>query len=76
MKEVRTLYLKSLKLPNYMPIHSPAPGYSAGVEAKGKLRGVVLLPLSSEGLWQGVDDKERRYEVAYDKKLGLLTKRM
>lgn len=76
MKEVRALYQRSLKLPNYLPVDKPAQGYGAAVEAKGKLRGLVLLPLSNEGLWQGIDDKEHRYEVAYNKELGLLAGRI
>lgn len=76
MKEVRALYQRSLKLPDHLPIHNPAPGYSAGVEAKGKLRGLVLLPVAHQGLWQGIDEKGRRYEVAYDQELGLLAGRV
>lgn len=71
MKEVRDLYRRSLKLPNYLPLHSPAQGYSAGVEAKGKLRGLILLPIADDGLWQGIGEKGELYEVAYDKELGL-----
>ncbi len=76
MKEIRALYQRSLKLPNYLPIHNPAQGYGAGVEAKGKLRGLVLLPLTAEGLWRGVDEKGNRFEVAYDNELGLLAGRV
>ncbi len=76
MKEVRALYQRSLKLPNYLPIHKPASGYRAGVEAKGKLRGLVLLPLADNGLWQGIDEKENLYEVAYKEDLGLLAGRV
>jgi CRISPR-associated endonuclease/helicase Cas3 len=76
MKEVRDLYQRSLKLPSYLPIHNPAEGYSAGVEAKDKLRGLILLPLANDGFWQGIDEKGNRYEVAYDAKLGLLAGRV
>jgi CRISPR-associated endonuclease/helicase Cas3 len=76
MKEVRDLYRRSLKLPNYLPIDKPAQGYRAGVEAKGKLRGLMLLPLANDGLWQGIDEKGNRYEVAYDKELGLMAGRV
>lgn len=76
MKEVRDLYRRSLKLPNYLPIHNPAQGHSAGVEAKGKLRGLTLLPLANGGLWQGIDERGNRYEVTYDKELGLLAGRV
>ncbi len=76
MKEVRALYRRSLKLPGYLPIQNPAPGYAAGVEAKGRLRGLVLLPIANQGAWQGIDEKGNRYEVAYDKELGLLAGRV
>jgi len=76
MKEVRDLYRRSLKLPNYLPIHNPAQGYSAGVEAKGKLRGLILLPLAPDGLWQGIDVKGNHYEVAYDEELGVMAGRV
>jgi len=75
MDEVRALYRRSVKLPNYLPIHNPAQGYGAGVEAKGKLRGLLLLPLASNGLWKGIDERGNRYEVAYDEKVGLLAGR-
>jgi len=76
MSEVRRLYRQALKLPDYLPIHRPAQGYSAGVEARGKLRGLILLPLADNGLWQGIDERENRYEVGYDKELGLLAGRV
>jgi len=76
MDEVRALYRQSLKLPSYLPINSPAEGYGKRVEAKGKLRGLILLPVSNEGLWRGVDEKGNQYEVAYDKDLGLMAGRM
>ncbi|MBI4774286.1 MAG: CRISPR-associated helicase Cas3' [Deltaproteobacteria bacterium] len=76
MKEVRALYRRSLKLPVHLPIHSPAPGYSAAVDAKGKLRGLTLLPVADYGLWQGIDEKGNRYEVVYNKELGLLAGRV
>lgn len=76
MDEVHGLYRQSLKLPNYLPIHHPAQGYGAGREANGKIRGLVLLPLSADGLWRGVDEKGNRFEVAYDNELGLLAGRV
>jgi len=76
MSDVRALYRQSLKLPSYLPIHAPAEGYCAAVEAKGKLRGLVLLPVANDGMWQGVDEKGNRYEVAYNEKLGLLARRV
>jgi CRISPR-associated endonuclease/helicase Cas3 len=76
MKEVRSLYQRSLKLPHYLPILNPATGYCAGVEAKGKLRGLILLPLANDGLWQGIDENGNRYEVAYHTELGLIAGRL
>ena len=76
MKEVRGLYQRSLKLPSYLPIRSPAPGNGAGVEARGKLSGLVLLPVGNRGVWQGIDEKGSCYEVAYDRELGLLVGRV
>ena len=76
MEEVRDLYQRSLKLPNYLPIHNPAQGYNAAIEAKGKLRGLILLPLADNGLWQGMDEKQNHYEIAYDETLGLLAGRV
>lgn len=76
MPEVHAVYEQSIKLPGYLPVHRPAQGFSAGVEARGKLRGLVLLPVSDGGLWQGIDDKGNRYQVAYQKELGLLAGRV
>jgi CRISPR-associated endonuclease/helicase Cas3 len=76
IKEIRDLYQRSLKLPNYLPIHSPAIGYGAAVEAKGKLLGVILLPLADNRSWQGIDEKNRRYEITYDEELGLMAGRV
>ena len=75
MNKVRDLYQKSIKLPNYLPLFSPAQGFLPAVEAKGKLKGLILLPLNIDGSWQG-EEKERRYEISYDKELGLLVRRM
>ena len=76
MQEVRTLYQRSLKLPSYLPIHRPVQGYGPAVEAKGKLRGLILLPVDDDGLWLGMDEKGNRYEVVYNQKLGLLAGRL
>lgn len=76
MEQVRALYRRSLKLPAYVPMDRPVRGYCAGVVAKGRLSGLVLLPLSQEGLWQGVDEGGNRYQVQYDRGLGLLAGRM
>lgn len=74
MNKVRNLYQNSIKLPNYVPLFSPVQGYLPAVEAKGKLKGLILLPLNTNGSWQG-EEKEKRYEISYDKELGLLVRR-
>lgn len=76
MRRVRVLYRRSLKLPRYMPIFCPSQGYSSAVEAKGRLRGLILLPISDNKIWQGLDEKQRLYQVTYDKQLGLLAGRV
>ncbi|MHB9025932.1 MAG: CRISPR-associated helicase Cas3' [Armatimonadota bacterium] len=76
MKQVRNLYRRSLKLPGYLPVHNPAQGYSTGVEAKGRLRGLVLLPVANDGVWRGMDEKGNCYEVTYHAKLGLMAGRV
>lgn len=75
MKDVRALYKESLKLPAYLPIHAPDEGHGAAVEGKGKLRGLLLLPVDRFGIWNGHDKKGRRFEVTYDQELGLLAGR-
>ncbi len=75
MSHVVTLYQRSVKMPFYMPIHSPAPGFKAAVEGKAKLKGVLLLPLSENGFWHGIDEKGNQYEISYDRQLGLLAGR-
>lgn len=76
MKEVRDLYKQSIKLPIYLPIHNPAQGYNSAVEAKGKLRGLILLPIGDKKIWQGIDERGNRYEIAYDQELGLMAGRV
>jgi len=76
MDDVRALYLQSIKLPGYIPFHNPAKGHSKGVEAKGKLRGLILLPVDDNRIWRGEDEKGNHYEVAYDEELGLKAGRM
>lgn len=76
MREVRHLYQRSVKLPSYLPLDRPAQGYGAKVDAKGKLRGLVLLPVDKNGLWRGCDEKGNSYEVTYHNKLGLMAGRV
>ncbi len=76
MNEVRDLYRRSLKLPNYLPFHNPTQGYNAGVEAKGKLLGLTLLPIADDGLWNGIDNNGNLYEVAYNNEVGLSARRV
>lgn len=75
MKEVRNLYKLTLKLPRYLPIFSPSQGYSSAVKAKGKLQGLILLPLAKNGIWQG-EEEGKSYEISYDKALGLIARRI
>jgi len=76
MKGVRDLYQRSLKLPSYLPLHNPDQGYCAGVEAKGRLRGLILLPVAANGAWRGIDEKENCYAVSYDEEMGLMAGRV
>ena len=76
MNEVYDLYQKSLKLPAYLQFDKPSEGFGAGAKGRGKLRGLMLLPLSNEGLWNGIDDKGNHYKVSYDNELGLIAGRI
>lgn len=76
MSEVQALYRRSLRLPSYLPVHCPGEEYSPAAEGQGKLRGLLLLPLGNNGLWCGHDGNGNRYEVDYDKSLGLVTRRV
>lgn len=75
MADVRALYQRSLKLPSYLPVSQPVTGFAPGVHAKGRLRGLVLLPVDADGLWRGQDEKGGCWDVRYDKTLGLLVRR-
>ena len=76
MEEVRDIYRRSVKLPGYLTLNNPAPGYTDAVQAQGKLKGLTLVPLSEEGTWRGLDEKGRLYEISYSKELGLLAGRV
>ena len=76
MSEVQALYERSVKLPCYLPIGKPATGHCAGVQARGRLRGLVLLPLSENGDWQGVSERGGTYRVTYNPQLGLCVGRV
>ena len=76
MCEVRDLYRSALKLPSYLPLQQPDTGYHAAIEAQGKLQGLLLLPVDDDGIWHGRDNRGNRYEVVYDKTLGLLAGRI
>jgi len=75
MEEVRYRYRESVRLASYLPVWSPAEGHSPAVQAGGRLRGLILLPVNEEGVWKGTDEKGGCFEVRYDKTLGLLTER-
>ncbi len=70
-EEVRALYLRSLKLPSYLPLQKPSYGYLAAANGKGKLRGLTLLPVDKDGIWEGIDERGNVYGVSYDNLLGL-----
>jgi len=74
--EVKELYRHSFKLPAYLIGLRPLTGYIGIAEAKGKLRGVLLLALSEQGIWQGNDNKGNDYEICYNDTLGLEIRRL
>lgn len=76
MEEVRDLYRSSVRVPGYLPADSPAEGFSAAVRGRGRLKGVLLLPVTEEGLWRGVSEKGGVVEVSYDDVLGLQVRRV
>jgi len=76
MTEVCELYRQSVKVPGYLPVAKPAEGFAAGVYGKGKLKGVLLLPMNEQGLWRGSTEKGGVIEVRYDDTLGLLVRRL
>lgn len=69
--EVRTLYSRVVTIPSYLPISNPDTGYQAAIQGRGKLLGLVLLPVDETGSWKGKTDKGIIYHVVYDNKLGL-----
>lgn len=75
MDYVRHIYRQTVKLPFYLPVFSPCHSFAAAVEAKGKLRGLLILPLNFDGIWQG-EGKGKTYQVSYNNELGLLAGRV
>jgi CRISPR-associated endonuclease/helicase Cas3 len=75
MARVREIYKQTVKLPSYLPVFTPRDGFSSAVEAKGKLRGLLLLPLNHDGIWQG-EVKGKPFQVSYHNELGLLAGRV
>jgi hypothetical protein len=75
MHDIRALYQRSVKLPGYLPVDRPSEGHSAGVEAEGRLHGLLLLPTDTAGHWRGIDERGGRFDVHYDYSLGLLVGR-
>ena len=75
MARVREIYKNTVKLPQYLPYFSPCAGFFPAVEAKGKLRGLLLLPLNQEGIWMG-EENGKTFRVSYDNELGLLAGRV
>ncbi|MFZ4508747.1 MAG: CRISPR-associated helicase Cas3' [Fimbriimonas sp.] len=74
-KAIKDLYRRSLKIARYLPVFAPAEGYEAAVEAEGRLKGLLLLPVSDNGLWRGQDERMNTYEIRYDQELGLLARK-
>jgi hypothetical protein len=72
MPEVKQVYRQALKLAPYLPLTNPAEGYASAIEAQGKLRGLLLVPVDANGIWWGKDEKGNAYRVKYDDELGLL----
>lgn len=70
--QVKDLYRRSLKLARYLPVFSPCEGYGPAIEAEGKLKGLLLLPIPAEGTWRGRDENMNHYEIRYDDELGLV----
>lgn len=70
--EVKELYRRSLKLARYLPLFTPCEEFSPGIEAEGRLKGLLLVPLSDTGVWRGKDEKMNTYEIQYDKEKGLV----
>ena len=71
LAEVRSLYRRSLRLPGYLPIGSPVDDFYPGVMARGRLHGIVLLPISKSGEWRGINERGVVYRAIYDQHLGL-----
>jgi CRISPR-associated endonuclease/helicase Cas3 len=70
--EVKSMYRKAVKTAGYLPLHNPLEGFAPAIEGQGRLKGVLLLPVSKERIWRGVDENGIRYRVSYDEKFGLL----
>jgi hypothetical protein len=70
--EVKSMYRKAVKTAGYLPLHNPLEGFARAIEGQGRLKGVLLLPVSKEGIWRGVDENGIRYRVSYDREFGLL----
>lgn len=75
MDQVRDTYRRTVKLPGYLPLFRPTDGYASAVVGSGRLKGLILLPLSADGSWRGSDGCGRTYSVRYDVELGLIAGR-
>lgn len=71
-RAVKDVYQRSVKIARYLPVFEPLEGYLPAVEAGGRLKGLLLLPISDEGVWKGIDGRMNKYEIRYDLELGLL----
>lgn len=72
MDEVRVLYQQTARLPGYLQVGSPAEGYQPAQRAKGRLRGLLVLPVDADGVWKGAGGRGGGVEVRYDNTLGLV----
>jgi len=75
LSRVKDIYRRTVKLPGYLPIDRPVAGHSPAVFGGGHLKGLILLPLASDGTWKGSDESGNTYSVRYDDKLGLIAGR-
>lgn len=71
-REIKDLYRRSVKIARYLPLFTPCEGFSPALEAEGRLKGLLLLPMSEGGVWRGEDEKMNVYQISYDAELGLL----
>ncbi|HEU4752671.1 MAG TPA: hypothetical protein VFU47_06145, partial [Armatimonadota bacterium] len=67
---VRELYRDTVRIPGYLRLDDPGAGYSAAVQAEGRLRGLTLIPCPEGKDWAGGG-----YQMRYCDELGLLVEK-